>query len=114
MSLQLHGDLGASAVQPGSINADDLATAAVGSAALQKMLLTAAQATTSGTSIDFTGIPSWAKKITVIVDQVSVSGTSPVQLQAVTSSGVVGNGYISLAAFCGALNAAGFARTPPV
>jgi len=40
-----------------------------------------AQASTSGTSIDFTGIPAWAKKITVMFNGVSGSGTSPFLIQ---------------------------------
>jgi len=40
-----------------------------------------AVASTSGTSIDFTSIPSWVKRITVMLNVVSTSGTSPVQLQ---------------------------------
>jgi len=35
-----------------------------------------AQASTSGTSIDFTSIPSWVKRITVMYNGVSTSGTS--------------------------------------
>jgi hypothetical protein len=35
-----------------------------------------AQNSTSGTSIDFTGIPSWAKRVTVMFNGVSTSGTS--------------------------------------
>ncbi len=38
-------------------------------------------ATTSGTSIDFTGIPSWAKRITVMLNGVSTNGTSFIQFQ---------------------------------
>lgn len=40
-----------------------------------------AQASTSGTSIDFTGIPSWAKRITVYMMDVSTSGTSALLVQ---------------------------------
>ena len=40
-----------------------------------------AVASTSGTSIDFTSIPSWVKRITVMFDGVSTSGTSPTQIQ---------------------------------
>jgi hypothetical protein len=40
-----------------------------------------AVASTSGTSIDFTGIPSWVKRITVMFSGVSSSGTSQVQVQ---------------------------------
>ena len=49
---------------------------------------------TSGTSIDFTGIPSWVKRITVMFNGVSTSGTSQILLQigagSVTTSGYVG------------------------
>jgi hypothetical protein len=38
-------------------------------------------ASTSGTSIDFTSIPSWAKRITVMLSGVSTSGTSNLQIQ---------------------------------
>jgi hypothetical protein len=39
------------------------------------------QATTSGTSIDFTGIPSWVKRITVMFNGVSTNGLSNYQIQ---------------------------------
>jgi hypothetical protein len=40
-----------------------------------------AQATTSGTSIGFTSIPSWVKRITVMFSGVSTSGTSDLIIQ---------------------------------
>ena len=40
-----------------------------------------AVASTSGTSIDFTGIPSWVKRITVMFSGVSTSGTSALIIQ---------------------------------
>lgn len=55
-----------------------------------------AVATTSGTAIDFTGIPSWVKRITVIFNQVSTSGTSPLQVQ-IGSGSVDTSGYTSFA-----------------
>jgi hypothetical protein len=54
-----------------------------------------AVASTSGTSIDFTGIPSWVKQITVMFAGVSGSGTSSVLVQLGTISGVVTSGYVS-------------------
>lgn len=52
-------------------------------------------ATTSGTSVTLTGtIPSTAKRVTVVLDQVSTSGTSPVLVQLGTSGPVwVTSGY---------------------
>ena len=44
------------------------------------------QASTSGTSIDFTGIPSWVKRVTVMFSGVSTSGTSNIQIQLGTGS----------------------------
>jgi hypothetical protein len=54
-----------------------------------------AVASTSGTSIDFTGLPSTAKRITVMLSGVSTSGTSIVQIQIGTSGGVQTTGYSS-------------------
>lgn len=55
--------------------------------------LATAQASTSGTSRDFTGIPSWVKKITVSLSGVSTSGTSPLILRLGTSGGIQNTGY---------------------
>jgi hypothetical protein len=54
-----------------------------------------AVASTSGTSIDFTGIPSWVKRITVMLNETSLSGTANILIKLGTSSGVVSTGYIS-------------------
>jgi hypothetical protein len=48
---------------------------------LRPLVSATAQASTSGTSIDFTGIPSWVKRITVMFSGVSTSGTSNIQIQ---------------------------------
>lgn len=56
-----------------------------------------AQASTSGTSIDFTGIPSWVKRVTVMFYGVSTSGTSIVQIQ-LGSGSVQTTGYLAGAA----------------
>jgi len=52
-----------------------------------------AVASTSGTSIDFTSIPSWVKRITVMLNGVSTSGTSFWALRVGTSSGIASTGY---------------------
>ena len=61
-----------------------------------------AVASTSGTSIDFTGIPSWVKRITIMLNRVSTTGTVPILYQIGTSSGIVTSGYISSGGYCGA------------
>lgn len=52
------------------------------------------QASTSGTSIDFTSIPAWAKKIVVMFVGVSTSGTSDILIQLGDSGGVETTGYL--------------------
>jgi hypothetical protein len=56
-----------------------------------------AGASTSGTSIDFTGIPSWVKRITVMLSGVSTSGTVNVSLQ-IGSGSVETTGYVGSSA----------------
>lgn len=58
-------------------------------------VLTAEQATTSGTSKDFTSIPSWVKKITVQFAGVSTSGTDNLLIQLGDADGVENTGYVS-------------------
>ena len=59
----------------------------------QPLTLGTAVASTSGTSIDFTGIPSWVKRITVMFSGVSTNGTSGQLIQLGDSGGVETSGY---------------------
>jgi hypothetical protein len=52
-----------------------------------------AVASTSGTSIDFTSIPSWVKRITVMLNGVSTSGTSLPMIQLGDAGGIEATGY---------------------
>lgn len=58
----------------------------------QLVLGTAQNAT--GTSVDFTGIPSWVRRITVMFSGVSTNGTSSYQIQ-VGAGSVTTSGYVS-------------------
>lgn len=57
-----------------------------------------AVASTSGTSIDFTSIPSWVKRVTVMFSGVSTNGSSNLQIQigagSVTTSGYLGTSHM--------------------
>jgi hypothetical protein len=53
--------------------------------------------TASGTSVDFTGIPSWVKRITVMLSGVSTNGTSNLLIQLGDSGGVETSGYAGCA-----------------
>ena len=71
-----------------------------------KIVSGTAVASTSGTSIDFTGIPSWVKRVTVMFAGVSTSGTSNPLIQLGTSSGVTTSGYVGTGSECGSTTAA--------
>ena len=60
-----------------------------------------AVASTSGTSIDFTSIPSWVKRITVMFNEVSTNGTVAPQFQLGTSGGVQTTGYVGSVTYTG-------------
>lgn len=62
-----------------------------------------AVASTSGTSIDFTSIPSWVKRVTVMFNGVSTNGTSSFLVQ-IGSGSITSSGYNSVGAGC--INAA--------
>jgi hypothetical protein len=51
--------------------------------------------TASGTSVDFTGIPSWAKRITVLLRGISTNGSSNPMIQLGDSGGIENTGYVS-------------------
>lgn len=60
-----------------------------------------AKNSTSGTSVDFTGIPSWAKKITVMFNGVSTSGTASLLVRVGSSGTPAATGYTSAATILG-------------
>ena len=69
-------------------------------------LTQASEQVASGTAMDFTGIPAWVQRITVMFDGLSSSGTSRREIRLGTSSGIEATGY--LGAMSGAANGTGF------
>ena len=67
-------------------------------AQMQRFVLETSKASTSGTSIDFTSIPSWVKRITVLLNGVSTNSTSNIIIQ-IGSGSVTTSGYTSLAQY---------------
>ena len=63
-----------------------------------KIVSGTAVASTSGTAIDFTGIPSWVKRVTVMFNGVSTSGTSNYLIQ-IGSGSIASSGYVSQCQF---------------
>lgn len=62
-----------------------------------RMVLATAQNSTSGTAIDFTGIPSWVKRVTVMFNGVSTNGTSNFLVQ-------LGSGSFTTSGYSSAVN----------
>jgi hypothetical protein len=85
----------------GDVTISNAGVTAIGSAKVlpamlsQPYTLATSVTSTSGTSIDFTGIPSWAKRITVLFSEVSLSGTSSVLVRMGTSGGIVSSNYLA-------------------
>jgi hypothetical protein len=74
----------------------------VAAAPLSRLLTSATvQATTSGTSKDFTSIPSWVKRITVMFNGVSTNGTNSPIIQLGDSGGIEATGYNATASDSG-------------
>lgn len=86
---------GVTAIAAGAVVAADVADAAITPAKLaQPYTLATAQASTSGTSIDFTSIPSWVKRITVMLSGVSTNGTSFYRIQLGAGGSPTTSGYL--------------------
>ena len=68
--------------------------------------------TATGTSVDFTGIPSWVRRVTVLFQGVSTNGNSPPQIQigagSVTTSGYVGSNTVASTGVSTAVFTSGF------
>jgi hypothetical protein len=67
-------------------------------AQIQRITQGTAVASTSGTSIDFTSLPAWVKRITVMFNTVSLSGTSNLLVQ-VGNSTPTTSGYVSVSTY---------------
>lgn len=97
MSVKLNSIGGGSVTlqEPNTASARTL-TLPDGDGTVQMRQLMTAQ-TASGSSVDFTGIPSWAKRITVMFNGTSLSGTANILIRVGTAGGIVASGYSSLA-----------------
>jgi hypothetical protein len=57
-------------------------------------IISSTNKTASTTSVDFTDIPSWAKRVTVVLTGISLSGTSTIYLR-LGSGSIASSGYLS-------------------
>ena len=61
----------------------------------------------SGTAVTFTGIPAWVKRVTLMLNQVSTNGTSPMYLRLGTASGIENTAYANTNSVIGTTGIAG-------
>lgn len=104
------GTINSGNITTGTINSGNItSTGTVAGAAgtLYPLLAATSQASTSGTSIDFTSIPSWVRRVTVMLNGVSTNGTSSLMVQAGSGS-VQSSGYTN---FGGLISSGGNALT---
>jgi hypothetical protein len=100
MPIAINGTGTITGISAGGLPDDCITTAEIAGSAVttaklaQPMTLAAATASTSGTAIDFTGIPSWAKRITVMFSGISLSGTDHFLAQ-IGSGSITSSGYSS-------------------
>ena len=90
-------------------NSDRTITLPDGDGAMPLMKLETAK-TATGTAVDFTGIPAWVKRITVMFSGVSTNGTSNILLRLGDAGGIEDTGYASGSSYNGAdaANSTGF------
>lgn len=95
----------------GSTGIDKVQDSIITPSKLSQPLTLRTKQTLTGTDIDFTDIPSWVKRITVIIDGMDMNSTSSPSLQLGTSSGFettnyTGIGSIFAGTYAYSLNAA--------
>jgi len=81
-SLVLAGDTsGSITVSAPAVAGSTTQTLVAATGTLAPLVSGTSVAPTSGTSVDFTGIPSWVRRVTVMLAGVTTSGTSPIIIQ---------------------------------
>ena len=81
-------------IVPGAVVTADIADGAVIPVKLSQPLTFATAQNATGTAIDFTGIPSWARRITIMFNGVRISGTAQLLVQ-IGSGSFSTSGYAS-------------------
>jgi hypothetical protein len=105
-SLVLAGDTsGSITVSAPAVAGSNTQTLVAATDTLAPIIRGTAQASTSGTSIEFTGIPSWVKRITVMFQGVSTNSTGYVQVQ-LGSGSFTTSGYTTLMGYTGSSSGA--------
>jgi len=103
MSVTISGTTGISTIPDDIVTTDKILDANVTVAKLAGTVLDGymqselktAQTASSNTDFNFTSIPAWANRVTVVFSKLSTNGTDDPLIQLGTGSGVVITGYLS-------------------
>ena len=101
----------AGAVTPGTSGNVLTSNGTAWTSAVKTITSGTAVASTSGTSIDFTSIPSWVKRITINFSNVRSSGVANWQIQLGTSSGIQTTNYLGSYVYTGIASSGGSPTT---
>lgn len=77
------------------VTIDGSAGVTTNTGAVYNSIQTGTAVTASGSSVDFTNIPSWVKRITVTMTDISFAAAGVSRIRLGTSSGLVTSGYVS-------------------
>ncbi len=97
------GSIAAADVQDGSLTGTDIQDASIQGADLSAgatvIARDTAKASTSGVAVEFTGIPSWVRRITVLFNGVSTNGANNILVQIGTGGAPTASGYAGYSVF---------------
>jgi hypothetical protein len=97
-SLVLSGDTsGSITVSAPAVSGSNTQTLVATTGTLAPIVSGTVVTTTGGTSIDFTSIPSWVKRITVMFNGLSLNSTSTLRFRLGTGGAVETSGYVGTA-----------------
>lgn len=93
-NAKLANDIDAGKLTTGTLPIARIADDSVTPAKLAQPLTFETAKSATGTSVEFTGIPAWAKRVTILFAGLIKNGTSSLQIQIGTSSAYLTTGYL--------------------
>jgi hypothetical protein len=95
-SVVLSGDTsGTITISAPAVSGSNTQTLVATTGTLAPIVSGTATAASSGTAVLFSNIPSWVKRITIMFNEVSLSGTDSILVQIGDSGGIETTGYVS-------------------